>query len=122
MILYPSETTVAPRSQTTKEGIVCDCGILATVGSLVLPAVQLGNSFGFAGWWPNVRLYSREEALSILGEPYELFALERAAYDRLRGRSSTRPLVSSSQPNTSCRTYFRILTRLRGFAGFKGYK
>ncbi len=65
----------AERETTAKTVTPVDCGILITTPEGVLPAVQLGHSYGFAVW-PEVRLYTREEVLTSLADKYEVRPVE----------------------------------------------
>ncbi|WP_444677956.1 hypothetical protein [Halomonas sp. E19] len=51
-----------------------DCGALITTELGILPAVQLGHSFGFSHW-PELRFYSRGEVKSELDGNYEILQL-----------------------------------------------
>jgi hypothetical protein len=64
----PMPATVAP----------VDCGLLITTAAGVLPAVQLGLSFGFMHW-PEQRWYSRAEVEQELAGRYEIFSVPDAA-------------------------------------------
>jgi hypothetical protein len=70
---FPSGVVSSPDT-TNGEGahVIADAGVLITLeDDLVLPAVPLFNSFGFATW-PETRLYQRAEVDALLEGKYSL--------------------------------------------------
>jgi len=75
-VVFPGGQIVNPKMDA--RGVLADVGVIFTLESGVVPAVLLENSFGFATW-PEIRCFERSEALSILGDAYQLRSLTAAA-------------------------------------------
>lgn len=71
-VVYPASVPRHPDSVAADERrVFADAGILVTLADGVLPGILLSNSFGFATW-PEVRLYTRDEALQWLRNDFAL--------------------------------------------------
>jgi hypothetical protein len=76
---FPSGDTVSPASaECCGRSVLTDAGIIITLAEGIVPAVQLGTSFGYAVW-PEPRLYSRDEVMETLGADFEIRLLGPAA-------------------------------------------
>lgn len=73
----PGSWIIPPRDLATTDRTVTpvDCGLLVTTSAGLIPAVQVGQSFGFAQW-PEVRPYARADVLAALADDYEILPLD----------------------------------------------
>lgn len=72
-VVFPSGRSV--NCSVGTKSVIADVGVILTLREGVVPAVLLGNSFGFATW-PEIRIYRREEVMQILGNACHLRALD----------------------------------------------
>jgi hypothetical protein len=72
----PGSWLIKPGQSARNGGSISpvDCGVLITTPSGVLPAVQLGHSFGFFHW-PETRFFTRDEVQATLNGDYEILPL-----------------------------------------------